>query len=701
MKSLNIFTITVFAGLLSLISFNKSWAQDVGEQDYTETVLDNGRNYIYTVYPQVKMTTISPVKEKDIGRNVQYYNGLGYPVQSIGIKQAVGGKDVIQIIDYDQLGRQIVKYMPYARDNVSNNGAFIEETAAIANYKSFYLNFTDYAGTKVFENEGENNFTSVTEFDDSPLNRVVKQGAPGLDWQLGQGHEVGISYLNNSSAIKIWEVAGTTLEDIQVTSTTSYAPWGLYLSVTTDENQKVSKEYKNKLGQVILTENDIGGQTWYVYDSFGLLRCVIPPAAEGVITTPEDSNLDDKYCYYYSYDERKRMIEKKIPGAEAIYMVYDKRDRLVLTQDGNMRGKDQWMATLYDNLNRPKKTGIFNSASDAGTLTGELESNIHYLSTQIIDELSETFYDNYTDLEAGYTYIDPQKAGYETTHNPDVKGQITFTKTWVPDMEKWLVTVNYYDHKYRVIQTIADNHLGGRDIISNKYDFVGKVDETIQQHTANDITETITKVFIYDHAGRLTETKMDLGGTGLKTVATNEYNELGQLKGKNTHNSSGVADFIKTSYGYNIRGWMITMGNKDKDDVNLFTLGLGYNQGNGPQYNGNISLMKWSSYQRTDDKQYDFSYDDINRLTAADYSGTPQTEDYSTTYSYDKNGNILKLHRFGWTDGDVFTPVDSLNYGYVGNQLAAVNDVNSALTQELLIFRTKNHFYSLEVYQQK
>jgi len=69
-------------------------------------------------------------------------------------------------------------------------------------------------------------------------------------------------------------------------------------------------------------------------------------------------------CYYYEYDSRERMVVKQLPGADPVYMVYDNRDRLVLTQDGNLRkDKDgimlnKWLFIKYDELNRPVMTGI-------------------------------------------------------------------------------------------------------------------------------------------------------------------------------------------------------------------------------------------------------------------------------------------------------------------------------------------------------
>lgn len=51
----------------------------------------------------------------------------------------------------------------------------------------------------------------------------------------------------------------------------------------------------------------------------------------------ENSTIIKGLCYYYEYDDRHRMILKQLPGAEAMKMVYDKRERLVLVQDGNQR----------------------------------------------------------------------------------------------------------------------------------------------------------------------------------------------------------------------------------------------------------------------------------------------------------------------------------------------------------------------------
>src|SRR5262249_13710543 len=69
--------------------------------------------------------------------------------------------------------------------------------------------------------------------------------------------------------------------------------------------------------------------------------------------------IADEYCFRYEYDSRNRMIIKKMPGAGEEWMVYDSRDRLVLTQNAHLRATNQWLFTKYDSQNRQIMTGLY------------------------------------------------------------------------------------------------------------------------------------------------------------------------------------------------------------------------------------------------------------------------------------------------------------------------------------------------------
>ena len=122
---------------------------------------------------------------------------------------------------------------------------------------------------------------------------------------------------------------------------------------------------------------------------------------------------------------------------------------------------------------------------------------------------------------------------------------ITASKTYILDhtgdiAQDYLLTVNYYDEYGRVIQTSADNHKGGLDIISNKYNFAGELLETKHEHTIiGTDTNVLDKYMTYDHAGRLLKVQEDFNETGLITTNESKYNEKGELITKKLHSTDG------------------------------------------------------------------------------------------------------------------------------------------------------------------
>lgn len=216
-----------------------------------------------------------------------------------------------------------------------------------------------------------------------------------------------------------------------------YPENSLYKTVTKSENWdptiallNTTEEYKDKQGNVILKRTYVEDsttiksvETYYVYDDFGLLRYVIPPkAAEQMRSVPdfEYSLADDlikNLCYYYKYDERKRMIIKKLPGAGEIWMVYDIRDRLVAVQDGRRREENNlsWLFTKYDILNRPILT-------------------VEYIHNTSGRETLQTFVNNFnTESELCENMTTDIVHGYTNNSFPNVSSEDKF------------LTVTYYD----------------------------------------------------------------------------------------------------------------------------------------------------------------------------------------------------------------------------------------------------------------
>jgi hypothetical protein len=149
-------------------------------------------NYIYTITPKIKTTSISTLSDDDKLENVAYFDGLGRSMQNIGIRAGANQEDIISHIGYDEFGRQSKDYLPYA---TTSNGGMIRrgELTTITNqfYQTKYS--SDFTGVSL----SDVNAYSQKVFDNSPLNRVLEQAAPGKDWKVGNGHTIQFDYQTN------------------------------------------------------------------------------------------------------------------------------------------------------------------------------------------------------------------------------------------------------------------------------------------------------------------------------------------------------------------------------------------------------------------------------------------------------------------------------------------------------------------------
>lgn len=687
---------------------------------------DSEQNYIYVREPRVAVQELDEISHPDdYTSSIQYFDGLGKPEQTIQVLATPTHSDLVTPFDYDEFGREPYKYLPFAEPE--NRGAFVEN--AITSQEAFYDNTAYYPDEPAF---------SETIFESSPLNRVTEQGAPGTPWQVAKianvstrtGHTLRHEYGTNGNDIYLWICDETNHLPRAQNPNVKYGINTLYRVRTYDENADIAgntnwtEEYKDKHGNVVLKRVFDGNSqmdTYYVYDDFGFLRYVIPPA---VTISAENSDFIipaselDKYCYVYSYDSRNRIISKKIPGADRIYMVYDKFNRMVASQDGKMREEDDsWLFTKYDVLNRPVLTGKYQPESELS------QSDMQNLVDLYYSNPSNLYYATRTNAPAnmGYdlnafpgngitayytaTYYDSYGYSGEKGFNPtlnisgnanyfeNVKSLVTGTKVLVLDGgSTYLYTTTYYDDKYRPIQVINDLYGGGSSgvqIISNKFNFTGQVVESKISQTFDNATKTLNRFYTYDHTGRLIKTEQEIAGDVKVALASMEYNELGQLTRKNLHKVVGTDALQNVDYKYNIRGWLTGINDPDNQGNDLFTMSLYYNDAAGispltteAQFNGNISGLRWKSGKLSDSpviKGYGFTYDNISRLLASDYgegasfASNPDMFNESIG-NFDLNGNISSLLRQGLVDPTPYDSLDVLTYYYDGNKLTGIED---------------------------
>ncbi len=677
---------------------------------YTLT-LSNNENYVYSRTYLKEMTLPSGIKfNKDVAETVTYMDGLGRPKQQTAIKASPTEQDIISHIEYDELGRQAKQYLPFTK---AATGAYT--AVNVTNHiNSYYLNTyaNDFPG---ITNPAQVNAYSESIYEASPLNRILEQGAPGTAWKADPNsdtdHTVKFDWRHNSAnEVVRFDVTFTDVsitEEPSLTKRDFYAANELMVSITKDENWKTTsgdnhttREYKDKQGRIVLKRSYNEGvphETYYVYDDYGNLTYVLPPkvtTTDGVSTT-ELAEL----CYQYRYDYRNRLIEKKIPGKGWEYIVYNKLDQPVMSQDANLKAQGKWLFTKYDAMGRVTYTGIITNNSDRAAIQDSANNTtvykqyetkqsssitiagttIYYSNDAIPQGITEihtiNYYDDYNfDLHG----MDKPATVYQEATTNNVRGLPTGTKIRVLGTNNWITAVTAYDKKGRTIWTGSRNHyLSTIDKTSIKLDFTGRVMETTTSHVKNGSTPLITiDKYEYDHADRVTQQTQKIDNQDEELIASNNYDEVGQLTSKNVGGAIvvGTIGLQTVDYTYNVRGWLKGINNVNTLGNDLFSFAIDYNKGTSPLYNGNISKTSWQTANDNITRSYTYTYDALNRIK----TGISNDNKYNlSNVTYDKMGNILSLSRKGHTNtaATTFGDMDILAYTYdSGNKLLKVVD---------------------------
>ena len=382
---------------------------------------------------------------------------------------------------------------------------------------------------------------------------------------------------------------------------------------------------------------------------------------------------------------------RKLPGCDAVRYVYDKADRLIFVQDGNLKGQGRWRFTIPDALGRTVLSGLCSeplpvdgSAVEAeftgsGSYKGyavKVGGTVRALSGSRL--LTVNYYDNYDFLGKNgfpaYAYDSSmESSGYGT--KSDARGMLTGSVTGLAgDGAGQLYSVVYYDRRSRPVQRQSSNSLGGKETEYTAYNFTGQPTRLRHVHTAQGkAVRTEVRTYSYDHAGRLLTVKHKLDALGEVTLVNNVYDDLGRLQSKSLHGSA----VNKQTYAYNIRNWLTGVSGSK------FTQNLYYNTGNGVvKYNGSISSMTWKSGNESTVRGYKFTYDGLDRMLNATYGETASISTNANRFSenvtgYDKNGNIKSLQRYDQTGASAYGLLDNLTYTLTGNQLSCVEDAVS------------------------
>ncbi len=575
---------------------------------------------------------------------VQYYNGLGYPTVGVATT-GDDGQTAYTLTTYDGEGREECTYLPVARDL---SLAYKTSSTIISDSRSFYAN--------------DNTAYNRNHYDG--LDRVLSTELPGQAWRSADKRNT-TTYEANQSAdkVKCYTVSstGTTL----TLQSQNYPAGELSKETGKDADGKTTVTFKDLQGRVILQRTAGNQDTYYVYDDIGHLRFVLPPAFQSSDNNPQKAI----FRYEYRYDGRGRVTTKILPGAEYISYGYDAADRTFCIQDAMMRKAGKYRFILYDPLGRVAIQGLCTSytplnssqlamaiyeKSQAGflgtgyTVSGILSSALENPTLEVVN-----YYDDYDFVTKNRN---SRFSELSVSTSVDQTGQLTGT-TMLTGNGEWVSQVMAYDLRGNLVASKSrELKRGTTDRIvtrSNTYSFTNNPQtstSTVGVGYGGNLTLTETYAYNSKNDKKQSHTLYVAHGNAAVSASTHyAYNALGQLQ-TITRPLSGSG--LKTvGYTYDLHGWLtsITTGS--------FCEELFYTNGPGTAYyNGNISSIRWKDNSQS------------AKRGEGDALGS-NTGRYSESMSYDANGNITSLTRYGKG-----TLMDNLTISYTGNQPTSVSE---------------------------
>ena len=578
-------------------------------------------------------TTMLDANSANVIRSVQYYNGLGYPTVSVSTT-GDGGQTTYSLVTYDGLGRESRKYVPVSTDN----SILYKIPGTIA---TSYNDNTPY---------------SQTLYD--ALDRPISVTTPGATFA---SKPTRMEYAANAAnEVICYGVSSSN----SLTQNGYYPANSLSKETRKDPDEKIVETFKDLLGNTVMQR--VGGSlcTYYVYDNLNLLRFVLPPKYQ------TDKNLAAT-CYEYRYDYRGRVNYKQLPGAGYVEYWYDNADRMIFMRDAEMRSAGKYRFYIYDKFNHlvvqglcsslPSSTAVFNAT--LGTSGGLLGTGYSYPSGLGTVELEiANYYDGSQSGNSRFSSL--------TLPNTSVsqKGQLTGVVTAATNGEL-LVQAMQYDIKGNVINSKAKD-IGGRIVSNNStYTFTNQLAQsttTIGVGYGGNMTVTENIGYNLRNNQKASDAITVNHGTAKSATTTYTHDNLGRLS--TLSRPSSLSSNRNVAYAYDLRSWLTGI------TTSTFIEELFYTNGPGTAYyNGNISSIRWKDNSQSAKRGYKFSYDTANRLTSGAYGEGDalgsNTGRYSESMSYDANGNITSLTRYGKG-----TLMDNLTISYTGNQPTSVSE---------------------------
>jgi YD repeat-containing protein len=244
------------------------------------------------------------------------------------------------------------------------------------------------------------------------------------------------------------------------------------------------------------------------------------------------------------------------------------------------------------------------------------------------------------------------------------------------DQNTWQEGKTYYSYNDEgLVEWMRQEIPGlGAKEIEYEYDLQGNVTHLAYQPGGGDEFH-----FWYDYDGLGRLYKIYSNNVDNKSTAMPEAQYSYTAESQVAELNLGGAQSV--DYTYTVRSWLDMINNPDNlsestsgfaddrfgMDINYDTYSIS-DESWQAQYNGNISQARWKvdgDLISPDEPLYNFQYDNINRLTLAEYDNSQNNGDENSGFdvrdiSYDANGNLQLINRYD--NGGSLTTIDHEYY---------------------------------------
>ena len=506
------------------------------------------------------------------------------------------------------------------------------------------------------------------------MGRMIRQTKAGREWK---NKPANITYVTNGRTDVKRYVTLSPIDNAPVENGYYDAGTLTGACVANEDGIKVTT-YTNAFGKKVLERCGNDNDTYYVYDCYNRLRLVLMPKIQ--------SEYDlDKYAFQYRYSLDGNLIYKKLPGCAPIEYVYDKNDRCLSVQDGELKKKGLYRFMLYDAVGRMVVQGLSTTKPDgAGEATVTLDENgggMEQTGYRILNDASlnltikdievVNYYDNYRFATGSYA---AHFSGLTKPSGDYARGRLSGSVVLASNGER-LGSVMSYDQQGNVLEIQKRGLNGCMERVTNTYTYTNQLASSIsvvktQKGDTIKYEECNTYSPTTDRLAAVTRQAFSNNLPSRLNKCTYTYDRLGRLFTIDRPIDGGKG---RLSYDYNIQSWT------QRINSGSFNESIHYVDGQGkPMYSGNISSITWSDAgSGQTNRGYRYTYDDLNRLVNAEYGEDNFSTGigrYNERLGYDGNSNVTSLQRKGVTQEGSYGLIDDLRLGYDGNQLSKVEE---------------------------